>query len=359
MGTADVKEELAGVTTSDPRWALVVARDPTADELFYYSVRTTGVYCRPSCAARLARPENVRFHRTRGEAEQGGFRPCKRCKPNQPSGREQIASKITKVCRFIERSEEIPVLKQMAAHVGMSVYHFHRTFKKATGLTPKLFAIARRKERIRSSLGQVQTVTDAIYASGFTSSSRFYAKSKDLLGMTPSKYRRGGVGTDIFFAIGECSLGSILVAQTEHGVCSIQIGEDPSKLIQALQDQFPQANLIGNESRFEDLVAKVVGLVEHPAIGFDLPLDIRGTAFQQRVWHALQQIPLGTTATYSDIALQSGSPKAIRAVAQACGANSLALAIPCHRVIRSDGSLSGYRWGVERKRALLEREAQA
>lgn len=247
----------------------------------------------------------------------------------------------------------------MAAHVGMSVYHFHRTFKKATGLTPKLFAIARRKERIRSSLGQVQTVTDAIYASGFTSSSRFYAKSKDLLGMTPSKYRRGGVGTDIFFAIGECSLGSILVAQTEHGVCSIQIGEDPSKPIQALQDQFPQANLIGNESRFEDLVAKVVGLVEHPAIGFDLPLDIRDTAFQQRVWHALQQIPLGTTATYSDIALQIGSPKAIRAVAQACGANSLALAIPCHRVIRSDGSLSGYRWGVERKRALLEREAQA
>lgn len=352
-------EELAKATTNDPRWAFIVARDSSADDSFFYSVKTTGVYCRPSCSARIARPENVQYHLTCEEAERAGFRPCKRCKPNQPTVAEENAKKVAEACRFIERSEETPPLEQLAAHVGLSVYHFHRTFKAITGVTPNEYAAARRSNRVRDSLKKGDTVTDAIYGAGFNSSSRFYENSNGVLGMTPSKFRAGGIDTDIFFAIGECSLGSILVAQSEKGVCSISIGNDPAVLIQDLQDRFLKANLKGGEKRYEELVAQVVGLIENPGAGIDLPLDIRGTAFQQRVWKALQQIPPGTTATYGDIAVRIGMPKAIRAVAQACGANALAVAIPCHRVIRNDGSLAGYRWGVERKRALLEREARA
>jgi AraC family transcriptional regulator of adaptative response/methylated-DNA-[protein]-cysteine methyltransferase len=357
MSTPIHKEKPGKAITSDPRWTQLVARDKDAG--FFYSVKTTGVYCRPACGARPARPENVQFHQTCAEAERAGFRPCKRCKPNQPSIHEQNAAKIAKVCRRIERSEETLSLEQLAAYAGMSRFHFHRIFKAVTGLTPNEYAAGRRTKRVRATLERSETVTDAIYDAGFNASSRFYENSNAVLGMTPSAFRAGGADTDILFAIGECSLGSILVAQTGKGVCSILIGDDPAKLLEALQDQFPKATLIGNESGFEDLVAKVVGLVERPGAGFDLPLDIRGTAFQQRVWKALRQIPLGSTATYTDIAKQIGMPKAVRAVAQACGANSLAVAIPCHRVIRNDGSLSGYRWGVERKRVLLEREAHA
>ncbi len=352
-------DELVKTTMNDPRWASIVARDSSADDTFFYSVKTTGVYCRPSCGARLARPENVQYHLTCEDAERAGFRPCKRCKPNQPTLAEENAKKIAEACRFIERSEEPPSLEQLAAHVGLSVYHFHRTFKSITGVTPSEYAAAQRSNRVRDSLKKGDTVTDAIYGAGFNSSSRFYENSKGVLGMTPSKFRAGGADTDIFFAIGECSLGSILVAQSEKGVCSILIGNDPAVLIEDLQDRFPKANLKGGEKRYEELVAQVVGLIENPGVGSDLPLDIRGTAFQQRVWKALQQIPPGTTATYSDIAVKIGMPKAVRAVAQACGANALAVAIPCHRVIRNDGSLAGYRWGVERKRVLLEREARA
>jgi AraC family transcriptional regulator of adaptative response/methylated-DNA-[protein]-cysteine methyltransferase len=247
----------------------------------------------------------------------------------------------------------------LADHVGISTFHFHRTFKSITGLTPTEYAGAHRSRRVRASLERSNTVTDAIYDAGFNSSGRFYENSNQVLGMTPSKFREGGTDTDIFFAIGECSLGSILVAQSEKGVCSILIGDDPQVLARDLQDRFPKANLIGDESAYQELIAKVVGLIEKPGVGLGLPLDIRGTAFQQRVWKALQQIPPGSTATYSEIAAKIGMPKAVRAVAQACGANSLAIAIPCHRVIRNDGSLSGYRWGVDRKRVLLEREAYA
>ena len=352
-------EELAGATVNDPRWASLIGRDTSADGKFCYSVKTTGVYCRPSCAARPARPENVQFHLTCEDAEKAGFRPCKRCKPNQAGISEQTARKIAKACRLIERSQDAPSLKQLADYVGMSTFHFHRTFKSITGLTPTEYASAHRSKRVRASLERSNTVTDAIYDAGFNSSGRFYENSNQVLGMTPSKFREGGRDTDIFFAIGECSLGSILVAQSEKGVCSILIGDDPQLLVRDLQDRFPKANLIGDESAYQELIAKVIGLIEKPGVGFGLPLDIRGTAFQQRVWKALQQIPLGSTATYSEIAAKIGMPKAVRAVAQACGANALAVAIPCHRVIRNDGSLSGYRWGVERKRVLLEREAHA
>ncbi len=359
MTKASTIQERANATKNDPRWAAIANRDASADGKFYYSVTSTGVYCRPSCAARLARPENVRYHLTCEDAEKAGFRPCKRCRPGQPTLTEQNARKIAKACRLIETSEETPSLEELAAYAGLSTYHFHRTFKAITGLTPKDYAEAHRSNRVRASLERSDTVTDAIYEAGFNSSSRFYDTSNEVLGMTPSKFRAGGADTDIYFAIGECSLGSILVAQSNKGVCSILIGDDPALLVRDVQDRFPKANLIGNELGYEDLVAKVVGLIEKPGVGCDLPLDIRGTAFQRRVWRALQQIPPGSTATYSDIARKIGLPKAVRAVAQACGANALAVAIPCHRVIRNDGSLSGYRWGVERKRALLAREARA
>lgn len=352
-------EEQAKATLSDPRWPSIVARDTAADGKFYYAVVTTGVYCRPSCAARLARPENVLYFDSGQAAEKAGYRPCKRCKPSQTSIAEDNAKRIAKACRLIEKSEEVSSLARLAKHAGMSAYHFHRTFKAITGVTPNDYAAAHRSQRLRSSLEKSGTVTDAIYEAGFNSSGRFYESTNTVLGMTPSQFRAGGADTEIFFAIAECSLGSILVAQSKKGVCSILIGDDPIALARDLQDQFPKATLVGAEPGYEDMVAKVVGLIEHPEIGLDLPLDIRGTAFQQRVWKALQQIPPGTTATYSDIAKRIGMPKAVRAVAQACASNVLAVAIPCHRVIRTDGSLSGYRWGVERKSALLEREAHA
>jgi AraC family transcriptional regulator, regulatory protein of adaptative response / methylated-DNA-[protein]-cysteine methyltransferase len=333
----------------------VAARDPQAK--FYYSVKTTGVYCRPSCAARLARPENVQFHLTCEDAEKAGFRPCKRCKPDQASRVEQHAEKIASACRLIESSETPPSLELLAQRAGLSTYHFHRVFKAATGLTPKEYAAAHRDNLVRKSLHKSDTVTGAIYAAGYNSNSRFYETSNQVLGMTPSNYRAGGTQTDIRFAVGECSLGSILVAQSDRGICAILLGDEPDSLARDLQDRFPKANLIGGDAGFERLVAKVVGFVEAPALGLDLPLDVRGTAFQQRVWRSLRKIPAGSTASYTDVAKLIGSPNSVRAVAQACGANALAVAIPCHRVVRNDGALSGYRWGVERKRVLLEKEA--
>jgi AraC family transcriptional regulator of adaptative response/methylated-DNA-[protein]-cysteine methyltransferase len=349
----------AAATESDPRWASVLARSAEADGTFFYSVRTTGVYCRPSCAARLARPENVRFHTTREDAERAGFRPCKRCKPDQPPLIEQHAAKITEACRLIETSPSAPSLEELAARAGVSTFHFHRVFKAITGLTPRAYASAHRGERIRKELARTRTVTAAIYQSGYNSNGRFYGESERMLGMTPTDYRAGGANAEIRFAIGECSLGSILVARSERGVCAILLGDDPDALARDLQDKFPRATLIGGDAGFEELVAKVVGYVEAPGLGLDLPLDVRGTAFQQRVWQALREIPAGSTASYAEIAGRIGSPKAVRAVAHACARNTLAVAIPCHRVVRNDGGLSGYRWGVERKRALLQREARA
>jgi AraC family transcriptional regulator of adaptative response/methylated-DNA-[protein]-cysteine methyltransferase len=359
MNKAATNLELVNKIQQDPRWQSVMDRDSKADGKFFYSVKTTGVYCRPSCGARRARPENVQYHLTCEDAEKAGFRACKCCKPDQISLAAENPGKIAKVCRLIEGSKRMPTLKQLAKQAGMSPFYFHRTFKSLTGLTPVAYAKAHRNQRVRVSLERSNSVTDAIYDAGFNSSGRFYENTNQVLGMTPTKFREGGADTDIFFAVGKASLGSILVAQSNKGVCSILIGDDPEALIRDLQDRFPKANLIGDEASYHDLVAKVVGLIEQPGVGLDLPLDIRGTAFQQRVWKALQQIPPGSTATYTEIAKKIGMPKAVRAVAQACGANALAVAIPCHRVIKNDGSLSGYRWGVDRKRALLEREAHA
>lgn len=341
----------------DERWEAIKRRDRAADGAFYYSVRTTGVYCRPSCAARRPRRENVRFHATWADAERAGLRPCKRCRPNESALGEQRASAVAKACRMIEEADEMPSLDALAEAAGMSRFHFHRVFKALTGVTPKAYGDAHRRARVREELTRSATVTEAIYGAGFSSSGRFYETASDVLGMTPTAFRAGGSGTTIRFAVGECSLGAILVAATEKGVCAIQFGNDPDALVRDLQERFPKARLIGGDESFERVVAKVVGFVEAPSHGLDLPLHVRGTAFQQRVWQALRQIPAGSTASYGEIAARIGRPRAVRAVGQACGSNPVAIAIPCHRVVRTDGALSGYRWGVERKRALLDREA--
>jgi AraC family transcriptional regulator, regulatory protein of adaptative response / methylated-DNA-[protein]-cysteine methyltransferase len=357
MRLSPKRRELAAATVSDPRWAAIMNRSTAADGTFFYSVRTTGVYCRPSCAARAARPENVQFHSTREDAERAGFRPCRRCKPDQPSTIEQHTGMVTDACRFIEASPAAPTLDQLAARAGVSPFHFHRVFRSITGVTPRRYAAAHRGERVRRELVQSGSVTAAVYQSGYNSNGRFYGESEQVLGMTPTSYRAGGARAEIRFAVGECSLGSILVAQSERGVCAILLGDDPDALVRDLENRFPNATLIGGDAEFEKLVAQVIGFVEAPRLGLDLPLDVRGTAFQQRVWQALRTIPPGTRASYTEIARRIGSPTSVRAVAQACAANPLAVAIPCHRVVRTDGDLSGYRWGVERKRALLEREA--
>lgn len=351
------KAAQAAATQADPRWAAVRTRDAKADGSFYYSVQTTGVYCRPSCAARPALPENVRFHDSTADAEHAGFRPCKRCKPTQASPVAHHAALVTEACRIIEAAETPPKLDDLAGHVGMSAHHFHRIFKQATGLTPKAYAAAQRARRVRSELvAPVASVTDAIFNAGYNTASRFYEEADGVLGMTPTRYQAGGNQVTIRFAIAQCSLGAILVAQSARGVCAILLGDDAQLLAQDLQDRFPQAHLVGDDRSFDTLVAQVVAFVEAPGLGLALPLDVQGTAFQQRVWQALQAIPAGATASYTDIAQRIGSPTAARAVAQACAANALAVAIPCHRVVRNDGALSGYRWGVERKQALLERE---
>jgi AraC family transcriptional regulator of adaptative response/methylated-DNA-[protein]-cysteine methyltransferase len=343
----------------EARWQAVTRRDASADGRFVYAVATTGVYCRPSCPARRARRENVSFYLTPAEAGAAGFRPCKRCRPDGRSPAEERAEAVARACRLIDAAEQLPSLDELAAAAGMSRFHFHRVFKEAVGVTPQAYAAARRRTRVQIELRASPSVTAAIYGAGYNASSRFYERVEDKLGMTPSAYRYGGQDSVIRFAVGECSLGSILVAATARGVCAIQFGDDPEALVRDLQDRFPKAQLVGADPEFEQLVARVVGLVESPRQAPDLPLDVRGTAFQQRVWQALRAIPAGSTASYAEIARGIGAPRAVRAVAQACAANAIAVAIPCHRVVRTDGARSGYRWGIERRRALLDRERAA
>jgi len=341
----------------DQRWDAVRQRQALANGAFFYGVRTTGVYCRPTCAARTPRRENVRFFSEPAAAERAGFRACKRCRPDALAPSQLQAERIARACRSIEQAEELPSLAQLASAAGLSRFHFHRLFKRVTGLTPKAYAAALRARRMRERLGSSGSVTAAIYEAGFNSNARFYAQSRDTLGMMPSTWRAGGAGAVIRFALAHCSLGSILVAATERGVCAIALGEDPDALLRELQDRFPRAELRGGDAAFERMIATVVGFVEAPALGLDLPFDLRGSAFQLRVWQALRAVPAGSTVSYAELARRLGIPKSTRAVARAVASNPLAVAIPCHRVIHSDGTLSGYRWGVERKRALLAREA--
>lgn len=348
----------AASTRADPRWPALASRDPAADGAFVYAVVTTGVYCRPTCPSRLARPENIRFYATPEEAAAAGFRPCRRCRPDGRSPAAEQAAVVAALCRRIEAAEGQPGLAELADSVGWSPYHLHRTFKAVTGLTPRAYGAAQRAARVRRALVHQASVTDAMYDAGYASSGRFYAESGAILGMTPGRYRAGGRDTEIRFAVARCSLGALLVARTDVGICAISLGDDPDALVRELEDRFPEASLAGGDAAFEQQVAQVVAFVEAPRIGLELPLDIRGTAFQQRVWETLRAIPPGETLSYSEVAERIGAPGSARAVAGACAANALAVAIPCHRVVRNDGGLSGYRWGVERKRALLDKEGR-
>lgn len=345
--------------TDDARWQAVRERDADADEHFIYAVRTTGVYCRPSSSARLPKRENIEFFDSVEAAEAAGYRASRRAQDDRLAIAAERAARVEQACRLIEASEAPPSLDALARQVGLSSYHFHRVFKAETGLTPKAYAAATRARKLEVRLDTATgTVTDAIYEAGFNSSSRFYETSEQLLGMRAKEYRAGGRGIVIKFAVAQCSLGAILVAQSKRGICAILLGDDPDVLTQDLQDRFRNAELIGADEKFEQLVAQVIGFVETPRLGLNLPLDVQGTAFQQRVWQALREIPPGATLSYTELAERIGAPGSVRAVAGACAANHIAVAIPCHRVVRRDGGLSGYRWGVDRKRELLRRETQ-
>jgi AraC family transcriptional regulator of adaptative response/methylated-DNA-[protein]-cysteine methyltransferase len=340
--------------TDDRRWTAVLERDASADGAFLYGVRTTGVVCRPGCASRTPKRGNVAFFDTLEEAQRAGFRPCRRCTPGEPSPQERFAAHVVRACRRLEEEEPEPTLEALAAEAGLSRAHFQRAFKRAVGLTPKQYARTKRAERFRAHLGRAGSVTEAIYDAGFGSSSRAYEGAA--LGMTPSAYRNGAAGLSIRYGVAPCSLGWLIVAASERGVCAIEFGDDPNELPARLRDRFPAAVLAEGGPEFARVVARVVAFVEAPSDDLGMPLDVRGTVFQKRVWDALRQVPPGTTVGYAELAVRIGRPEAARAVAGACAANALAVAIPCHRVVRADGGLSGYRWGVERKRALLDRE---
>ena len=342
--------------TDDDRLDAVRRRDPAADGAFLYSVRTTGVYCRPSCAARPALSRNIAFHPTRQQAESAGFRPCMRCRPDQPPRAERDAAMVAAACRRIEAAEDAPDLAAMAAAAGVSPYHFHRLFRRIAGVTPKAYADAQRLARVQAELAGGALVTAALYRAGFNSSGRFYAAADAMLGMTASRYRAGGSGETIHHAFGEASLGRVLVATAGRGVCAILLGEEEDAMLADLRQRFPRATLAAAPADFAETVADVVAHVERPGLGLALPLDIRGTAFQRRVWDVLRSIPPGETLSYAAVAARLGQPTAVRAVSGACAANVLAVAVPCHRVVASTGALAGYRWGVNRKKALLARE---
>jgi AraC family transcriptional regulator of adaptative response/methylated-DNA-[protein]-cysteine methyltransferase len=347
-------------TLADPRWADVQARNPAADGRYVYAVRSTGVFCRPSCSSRQAKPENVSFFDTAAQAQTAGYRACKRCQPDAVA-KPGHAALMAQLCEWIATAEEEPSLADLAERAGMSPFHLQRVFKAAVGVSPKAYAKAQRRQRLQTALGDAQEaprVIDAIFDAGFASTAQLYRDSQAVLGMTPRQYRKGGAAQQIHFGVAECSLGPILVAATAQGICAILLGDDADALVQDLQQRFPQAQLAGGDASFERWMAQVIGFVDEPTRGLALPLDVRGTAFQQQVWQALRMIPVGSTVSYSELARKLGMPQASRAVAGACAANAIAVAIPCHRVVRNDGGISGYRWGVDRKRALLQHEAE-
>jgi AraC family transcriptional regulator of adaptative response/methylated-DNA-[protein]-cysteine methyltransferase len=343
--------------TDAARLAAVRGRNAAADGTFYYAVATTGVYCNPSCTARPARAENLSFYPTRAHAEAAGFRACKRCRPDLPPRADREAALVAAACRSIEAAENELALATLAAEAALSPHHFHRLFRRIAGVTPKAYAAAQLQFRVQSQLASGAPVTRAIYDAGFNSTGRFYENADSMLGMSPSRYRAGAPGETIRFAIGDTSLGKLLVAATDIGLCAILLGDDEGRLCADLHARFPKADITAAPPDFAKTIARVETLIDSPKTTAPaLPLDIRGTAFQRRVWEVLRSIPTGTTRSYSDVATQLGLPSAVRAVAGACAANALAVAIPCHRVVGKTGDLAGYRWGIARKRALLDRE---
>ena len=354
----EIRRPEPAYTNAEQRFQALDARDPGADGIFYYAVRTTGVFCKPSCKARPALRKNVSFYASPAQAAAAGYRPCKRCRPDSDAnaGTEAVTAAARRIDAAIANEDVAPALAVLAKRAGFSPYHFHRLFKAALGVTPKAYADAARSRRLRAELAQGASVTQAIHGAGYSSASRFYESATARLGMKPSVRRQGGQGETIRYAVADCSLGKVLVAATAKGVCSIAFDDNGAVLRETLLATFPNASLSAGDAAFDKMLAAVVRLVEAPNRGLDLPLDLRGTAFQERVWRALQKIPPGKTSTYAELAAAIGAPNGHRAVAGACAANKVAVAVPCHRVIRSDGGLSGYRWGVARKAELLKRE---
>ena len=346
-------------STDDTRWKAVIDNDSSADGTFYYAVKTTGVYCRPSCTSRLPNRANVEYFATSEEAETAGYRACKRCNPTTDSKTLEIEKKIIHACRIIEESETHLKLDELAARVKLSPYHFHRVFKKIVGVTPKQYASRNQSQRFQKSLKTSPSITDAIYSAGFGSSGSAYDKTQDQLAMKPKEYRKGATGITITYGLAHCFLGWVIVAATDRGICAIEFGDDPDTLPDQVQTRFPNARLKKADIGFASLIKEVVDFIKAPEEQFQLPLDIQGTAFQQRVWNVLRQIKPGKTLSYSDVANRIGNPNAVRAVASACASNKLAVVIPCHRVISKDGKVSGYRWGTERKKMLLQSEKES
>lgn len=344
--------------SEDDYWNAIVGNDSRANGVFFYAVKTTGVYCLPSCSSRLPNRSNVEFFRTSNQAERKGYRACKRCKPESFSG-NKIPDAVVHACNLIDNADKPLPLESLAQAVGLSPFYFHRLFKKTVGVTPRAYISARRAQRFRDGLQDKETVTEAMYDAGYRASSRCYETVGANLGMTPTQYKKGGIDQTIQFTVVECTLGWIAVAATERGVCSIEIGDDADDLRNDVAVRFAEAKLMEGSPTFLDWVSQVVAYVESPDDRLNLPIDIQGTVFQRKVWEALQRVPVGMTATYSEIADQIGKHTAVRAVAGACAANKLAVVIPCHRIVRNDGTIGGYRWGVERKRELLKREAGA
>ncbi|NCF05302.1 MULTISPECIES: bifunctional DNA-binding transcriptional regulator/O6-methylguanine-DNA methyltransferase Ada [Kosakonia] len=341
----------------EQRWQAVLARNPQADGQFVFAVLTTGIFCRPSCRARHALRQNVRFFSDADSAVAAGFRPCKRCQPDKAHPQQQRLDKVATACRLLE--QDMPVtLDQLATEVGISPYHLHRLFKSVTGMTPKAWQQAFRARRLRNTLAESDTVTDAVLAAGFPDSSSYYRQADAALGMTARQFRRGGDDADIRYALSDCSLGRCLVAESERGICAILLADSDEQLLAELHTIFPHARNVQGDEAMLERVAQVIRRLDRADAPFTLPLDLRGTAFQLQVWQALRELPAGTTISYQRLAQQIGKPAAVRAVASACAANKLAIVIPCHRVVRGDGALSGYRWGIARKAQLLQREAK-
>ncbi len=340
-------------------WAALIAHDAAQDGQWVYSVKTTGVYCRPGCASRQPLRKNIAFHTTIAEAEAAGFRACKRCRPNEGSQADRHIAAVERACALIRERDGLPSLDELASAAGISRYHFHRVFKQITGATPREWGKAHRLGRFAARLDAGEKVTEAIYAAGFGASSRAYEAAPSGLGMTPAARRNGGRGETIRFTIVKTALGWALIAATDRGICMTALGDDKAPLEADLRRRFPAALIWPGDSQLNAWAERIVRFITAPGEQPDLPLDIRGTAFQARVWRALLKVPPGKTSTYTEIAAALGQPKAVRAVAAACAANKLALLVPCHRIVRKDGDLAGYRWGIERKRKLLASESAA
>lgn len=339
-------------------WQSVLNRDPVADDAFVYGVLTTGIYCRPTCPSKRPKRENVRFFSSTADAIADGLRACKRCEPLGASPQRQQLDAVVAACKSIRDDIENSSLAELAAQANLSPAHFQRSFKRIVGISPKQYAVACRKQRFRELLQADGRVTDAIYDAGYNSAGVAYADSDETLGMSPTNYRGGAANMVLRFALTPSPLGWIAVAVSNKGVCAVDFGDTPDALHVALKQRFENASLVEDQENLLSLINAILDFIEQPTASLDLPIDVQGTAFQHQVWQALQNIPVGEQHSYSGVAQAIGKPKAVRAVASACGSNQVALAIPCHRVIRSDGSLGGYRWGVERKQALLDRESK-